>query len=416
VVILDKGRVVLAGQLSELRAAAPRRRLGGTLASDAGDRWWERWSPALSTVVLVACAVAGIAIPAALLGHPQRFTIAVTEQAPPGLAAMARADAKAAGLQLTVRPVASRAAAVRLVEQGQAAAAVAAGGETIWKTHASSGLQPALNAVIQQATITQRAASLGLSPGDAARLLSPVRITVTQLHADTQRTGRIIVGEVGMILLYMAITIYGSFVLTGVVEEKSSRVVEVLLSRVQPSSLLGGKIAGIGLAGLAQFIAVGAAAVGTLLITRPSGLPPGTYAAIPMLVVWFVLGYAFYSMLYGSLGSLASRTEDAQAAAGPVILVLVAIYVAATMAVSSAGSAWVAVLSLLPPSAPVFMPLRTSLTDVPAWQVAAAMVLTLASVYGLFRIGGRLYRNAVLRTGARVHITEAWHAGLPARP
>ncbi|MGE5133144.1 MAG: ABC transporter permease [Gemmatimonadota bacterium] len=368
----------------------------------------------LSTVVLVACAVAGIAIPAALLGHPQRFTVAVTEQAPAGVAAMARADAKAAGLQLTVQPVASRAAAVRLVEQGKAAAAVAAGGETIWKTHADSALQPALNAAIQQATITQRAASLGLSPGDAARLLSPVRITATQLHADTQRTGRIIVGEVGMILLYMAITIYGSFVLTGVVEEKSSRVVEVLLSRVQPSSLLGGKIAGIGLAGLAQFAAVATAAAVTLLITRPSGLPPGTYAAIPMLVVWFVLGFAFYSMLYGSLGALASRTEDAQAAAGPVIIVLVAIYVAATMAVSSAGSAWVTVLSVLPPSAPIFMPLRTSLTDVPAWQVAAAAILTLASVYGLFRIGGRLYRNAVLHTGARLHITEAWHAE-PAR-
>jgi ABC-type Na+ efflux pump permease subunit len=218
-----------------------------------------------------------------------------------------------------------------------------------------------------------------------------------------------------MILLYMAITIYGSFVLTGVVEEKSSRVVEVLLSRVQPSSLLGGKIAGIGLAGLAQFAAVATAAAVTLLITRPSGLPPGTYAAIPMLVVWFVLGYAFYSMLYGSLGALASRTEDAQAAAGPVIIVLVAIYVAATMAVSSAGSAWVTVLSVLPPSAPIFMPLRTSLADVPAWQVAAAAILTLASVYGLFRIGGRLYRNAVLHTGAVAGVRQVLVLQLPVR-
>jgi ABC-2 type transport system permease protein len=173
-------------------------------------------------------------------------------------------------------------------------------------------------------------------------------------------------------------------------------------------------ITGIGLAGLTQFLAVAAAATATLLVTRPSGLPPGTYAAIPMLVVWFVLGYAFYSMLYGSLGSLASRSEDAQAAAGPVIILLVALYLAASMAVSSAGSAWVAVLSMLPPSAPIFMPLRTSLADVPAWQVAVAALLTLASVYGLFRAGGRLYRNAVLRTGARLHLTEAWR-GEPAR-
>lgn len=370
----------------------------------------------LSTIVLLACTVAGIAIPAALIGHPHSFTVAVTAQAPSGVAAMAGAGAMAAGIRLEARPAAGRAAAVRLVEQGEVAAAVAAGGETIWKARPDSALQPVLSAAIQEAVVTQRAASLGLPPGTAARLLAPVRIPVTQLHASTQRTGRVIVGEVGMILLYLAITFYGGFVLTGVVEEKSSRVVEVLLSRVPPSSLLGGKIAGIGLAGLAQFLAVLAAAAGTLLVTRPSGLPPGTYAAIPMLVVWFVLGYAFYSMLYGSLGSLASRTEDAQAAAGPVIIVLVAIYVAATMAVSSAGSAWVAVLSLLPPSAPIFMPLRTSLTDVPAWQVVAAVVLTLASVYALFRVGGRLYRNAVLRTGARLRVTEAWHAGSPARP
>lgn len=368
----------------------------------------------VSTALLLACTVAGIAIPAALIGHPQRFTVAVTAQAPPGAADMIRADATAARLQLTVQPAADRAAAVRLIEQGKVAAAVAAGGETIWKTRPSSELQPVLNTALQQAIVTGRAASLGLSSGETARLLAPVRITATQLHADTQRTGRIIVGEVAMILLYVAITFYGSFVLTGVVEEKSSRVVEVLLSRVSPSSLLGGKIAGIGLAGLAQFLAVAAAATGTLLVTRPSGLPAGTYSAIPMLVVWFMLGYAFYSMLYGSLGSLASRIEDAQAAAGPVILMLVAIYVAATIAVGSASSAWVAVLSMLPPSAPIFMPLRTALTDVPAWQVVLAVLLTLASVYALFRAGGRLYRNAVLRTGARLRITEVWHSQ-PAR-
>lgn len=218
-----------------------------------------------------------------------------------------------------------------------------------------------------------------------------------------------------MILLYLAITFYGSFVLTGVVEEKSSRVVEVLLSRVPPSSLLGGKITGIGLAGLAQFAAVGAAAAATLLVTRPSGLPPGTYAAIPMLTLWFVLGYAFYSMLYGSLGSLASRAEDAQAAAGPVIALLVGIYVAAAAAVARPSAGWVTLLSMLPPTAPIFMPLRTSLVDVPAWQVVAAVVLMLAATYGLFRAGARLYRNAVLHTGARLHISEAWH-GKPAPP
>ena len=369
----------------------------------------------VSTIVLLAATVAGIAIAAALTGHPQRFTVAVTAQAPPTAAAMVRADGQAAGLQVTAVTAADRAAAVRLVEQGKAAAAVAAGGETIWKARPDSTLQPVLNAAVQQAIITQRAASLGLSPAATARLLAPVRVPSTQLHRDGQRTGRMIIAEVGVVLLYLAITVYGSFMLTGVVEEKSSRVVEVLLSRVPPSSLLGGKITGIGLAGLVQFAAVAAAAAATLLVTRPSGLPPGTYSAIPMLVAWFVLGYAFYSMLYGSLGSLASRAEDAQAAAGPVIALMLGIYVAAVAAVSRPSAGWVTLLSMLPPTAPILMPLRTSLVSVPAWQVVAAVVLMLAGTYGLFLAGARLYRNAVLHTGARLRISEAWH-GEPARP
>jgi Carbon-nitrogen hydrolase len=141
----------------------------------------------VSTIVLLAAMVAGIAIAAALTGHPQRFTVAVTAQAPPAVAAMVRADGQAAGLRITAVAAADRGAAVRLVEQGKAAAAVAAGGETIWKARPDSALQPVLSAAVQQAIITQRAASLGLSPGAIARLLAPARITSTQLHADSQR-------------------------------------------------------------------------------------------------------------------------------------------------------------------------------------------------------------------------------------
>ncbi len=369
----------------------------------------------VSTIILLAGTVAGIAIAAALTGHPQRFTVAVTGQAPPAVAALVRAEGNAAGLQVTAVTAAGRAAAVRSVEQGRVTAAVAAGGEIIWKAVPNSALSPVLNAAVRQAIIIQRAARLGLSAGVTARLLAPVRVPVTQLHPQSQRTARTIIGYLSALLLYMAIAVYGGFVLTGVVEEKSSRVVEVLLSRVPPSSLLGGKIAGIGLAGLAQFLTVAAAAAVTLLVSRPSGVPPGTYAAIPMLVVWFVLGFAFYSTLYGSLGSLASRSEDAQAAAAPVLALGAGIYVLAIMAIGNPGAGWVTIVSLLPPTAPVIMPLRAALVNVPAWQTAVAAVLMLAAIYGLLRVGARLYQNAVLHTGARLRLREAWHGGL-ARP
>jgi ABC-2 type transport system permease protein len=365
----------------------------------------------VSTIILLAAAVAGIAVTSALAGRPQRFTVAVTEQAPPGVAALVHADSGAARLQVTAVPATGRAAAARLVEQGKAAAAVAAGGEIIWKAGPNSTLQPVLAAAVQRAVITQRAASLRLPADAAARLLAPVRLTVTQLHPQNQRSARTLVAYISVLLLYMAIAVYGGYVLTGVVEEKSTRVVEVLLSRVPPPSLLAGKITGIGLAGLAQFLTVAVAAAVTLQVTRPAGLPPGTVSAIPMLAVWFVLGFAFYSTLYGSLGSLASRNEDAQVAAGPVIALAVGIYLLAILAISNPAAGWVTIVSMLPPSAPVIMPLRAALVSVPAWQVAVALILLLAAIYGLLRVGARLYRNAVLHTGARLRLREAWRGG-----
>jgi ABC-2 type transport system permease protein len=369
----------------------------------------------VSTIIVLIVTAAGIAIPAGLIGGPQQFTVAVTAQAPRTVAAAVRAGAKASGLKVKAVRTADRAAAVRLVEQGRATAAVAADGEIIWKADPNSTLNPVLSAAVQQAIIIQRAANLGLSTGTTTRLLAPVRAPVTQLHRQSQRTARTIVAEVGMILLYIAIAVYGGYVLTGIVEEKSSRVVEVLLSRLPPSSLLGGKIAGIGLAGLTQFLTVAATAAVTLLLTRPTGLPPGTFTAIPMLVVWFVLGFAFYSLLYGSLGSMASRIADAQAAASPVIALLVVIYILAFVAVANPGAGWVTIVSMLPPSAPIIMPLRAALVDVPAWQLMLAVVFMLGGIYGLFRVGARLYKNAVLHTGARLRLRDAWR-GEPARP
>jgi ABC-2 type transport system permease protein len=365
----------------------------------------------VSTIILVVAAVAGIATAAALAGGPQRFTVAVTKQAPPGVAALVRADGGAAGLQVTAVSAVGRGAAVHLVEQGRATVAVAAGGEIIWKAGPSSALQPVLAAAVQRAIITQRAAGLGVPAGATARLLAPVRVMVTQLHPQSQRTPRMLVAYISVLLLFMAIAVYGGYVLTGVVEEKSTRVVEVLLSRVPPASL-GGKITGIGLAGLAQFLAVAAAA--TLLVTRPAGVPPGTVSAIPMLVVWFVLGFAFYSTLYGSLGSLASRSEDAQAAAGPVIAVVAGTYVLAIMAMTNPAAGWVTIVSMLPPTAPIIMPLRAALVSVPPWQMAAAVILLLAAIYLLLHAGARLYRNAVLHSGARLRLRQAWR-GEPAR-
>jgi ABC-2 type transport system permease protein len=211
-----------------------------------------------------------------------------------------------------------------------------------------------------------------------------------------------------MILLFVALNFYGSYVLTGVVEEKSSRIVEVLLARVPASRLLAGKVAGIGLLGIGQFLALGVIAAGTLQIVRPPDLPPTTLPMIAGIVMWFVLGYSFYSVLYGALGALASRVEDAQTAVAPLTAFLLLGYFGAFAILGNPDAWWVTAGSLFPPTAPMFMPLRAALTTVPAWQVVAAVALMLLAIPLLVRVGGRLYRGAVLHTAGRLGLRQAW--------
>jgi ABC-2 type transport system permease protein len=363
----------------------------------------------VSTALLVVAMAAGIAIPAMMARHPARYTVAVTGTAA-GLPAAVHAAAAAAGITVTFRHVPSQAAGAALVESGAASAAVPGPDRVIWKNAADPRLGPVLTTALAEITLARRAAAMGLTAAQAATLLAPARPAVTLLHRQPDRTPELVIALVGMVLLFTALNLYGSYVLTGVVEEKSSRVVEVLLARVQPADLLAGKVAGIGMLGIGQFALLGAVAAVTLQAVNPPRLPAGTALLIAGVVAWFILGYAFYSVLYGALGALASRTEDAQAAVAPVTVVMVLIYLSAFAAISRPHAWWVTACSLFPPTAPIYMPLRTALTSVPVWQVMAAAVLMIAATLGLTQAGGRVYRGAVLRMGQRVRLRQAWHA------
>jgi ABC-2 type transport system permease protein len=362
----------------------------------------------ISSALLMVAMVAGIVIPVIATRGPARYTVAVTGTSA-ALPAAVHAAAAAAGITVTIRDVPGRGTGAALVESGTASAALAGTGMVIWKNTVDQRLGPVLTTALAGVTIGRRAAAMGLTAAQAAALLAPARPAVTLLHPQPDRTPELVIAMVGMILLFTALNLYGSYVLTGVVEEKSSRVVEVLLARVQPADLLAGKVAGIGLLGIGQFAMLGAVAAVTLQAVHPPRLPAGATLLIAGVVAWFILGYAFYSVLYGSLGALASRTEDAQAAIAPVTVIMVLIYLGAFAAVTRPHAWWVTACSLFPPTAPIFMPLRTALTSVPAWQVTTAVILMIASTFALMRVGGRVYRGAVLRMGQRVRLRQAWH-------
>ncbi len=193
-----------------------------------------------------------------------------------------------------------------------------------WRGRADAELQALVTGAIQVGTVRDRAAAAGVDPDTVAELLSPVPVESVEIGAapgrsrDDDAAATLMTGA-----LLAAIVIYGNLVLTGVVEEKSSRVVEVLLARLPARALLGGKVVGIGLLGFGQLAVTAVAALVASMTMSSVDLPAVTGGVLAWVLVWFVLGYALYAMIYGALGSLASRTEDAQAVAGPVGYVLV---------------------------------------------------------------------------------------------
>jgi ABC-2 type transport system permease protein len=280
-----------------------------------------------------------------------------------------------------------------------------------WRGRADARLQALVTGAIQVAAVQQRAAAAGVDPATVARLLSPVPVESVQIGKAPGRSADDGTAAALMtVVLLAAIIIYGNLVLTGVVEEKSSGVVEVLLSRMPAKALLGGKVVGIGLLGFGQLAVTAVVALVASLAVDSVDLPAVTGSVLTWVLVWFVLGYALYAMIYGALGSLASRTEDAQAVAGPVGYVLVAGYWASFLAISEdPDGPWARLLSLFPATAPLAMPGRIALGAAAWWEPPVAAVLTLAAVAGLISFAGRVYQNAVLHTGATLHLREAWH-------
>ncbi len=214
-----------------------------------------------------------------------------------------------------------------------------------------------------------------------------------------------------MLLLYFQLIGYGVWVALGVVEEKSSRVVELLLATLRPWQLLAGKVLGIGLLGLGQLVLTGLVGIAAAFGTGAVDVPSGIAGVAGQVLIWFLLGFAFYACLYAALASLVSRQEEVQNVTAPLSVLLVGSFFLAIGAQSSPDSGLVRVTSIVPPFSTMVMPIRWASGNVPLWQVGLSMLLMLIAVVLLIRLAGRIYAGAVLRSGPRVRIREALSAG-----
>jgi ABC-2 type transport system permease protein len=213
------------------------------------------------------------------------------------------------------------------------------------------------------------------------------------------------------IVLFLGISVFGQMVLTGVLEEKASRVVEVLLARIPARALLAGKIAGIGLLGLAQIGVTALAALIAVTAVHSIDVPAVRGPILAWALIWFLLGYTLYATVYGALGSLGSRVEDAQAVAGPVTAVMMVAYFASLVAVGKPDSTAAKALSYFPLTAPMAMPGRIAMGATAWWEPAVAAVLTLAAIAGLVVLAGRVYIRAILHNGPALSLRDVWRDG-----
>ena len=211
-------------------------------------------------------------------------------------------------------------------------------------------------------------------------------------------------------LLYGQIFGYGFAVAAGVVEEKSTRVVEVILSTVTARQLLAGKVMGIGVVAMFQLLLTVGTALAAVVLTGFVELPQAAWPAIWAVVGWFVIGFTFYAALFAVAGSLVSRQEELQNVTTPLTMVVLVGFFLAFAALEDPSSTLARVASFIPPVAPMVMPARITLGEVAPWEVVASVVVCLASIAILIPLAARLYRGAILRTGARVRIADAWRA------
>lgn len=288
-----------------------------------------------------------------------------------------------------------------------------------------------MEAALRRALISYRLEQIGVD-GSIADTVSRFRVDLaTERITDEGRSGSGIAGAIfGFLLaftLYMAIILYGQAILRGVLEEKTTRVAEVIVASVKPDVLLAGKVIGVGAVGLTQFfiwIAGGAffwtermrlmsglGANAEAMAAAQSGAAAFSFPAISpftvvALVLFFVLGYTFYASLFAAVGAMVGSQEEANQAVQPVMMLLVAgiIFVQPVMLNPTGGLA--RTMSLLPFSAPIIMPLRMTATPVAMLEVLGSLAgLALACVAAIW-VSARIYRVGLLMYGKRPSLRE----------
>jgi ABC-2 type transport system permease protein len=289
----------------------------------------------------------------------------------------------------------------------------------------SPGDMEALERALGRLVFAARLERQGIDPAVVRRAEVRVRLATQKL------TERGVVAESGeqavilafgtAILLFMAILIYGIQVMSSVLEEKTTKIVEVLISSLKPFQLMLGKVIGAGAVGIVQLaVWAGSAALLTsqqgrlaTLLSRDAA-PPGAGLQLPqvppatlaVLLAYFLLGYFLYAAVFAAVGAISSTEQEARQAQTPVSLVLMVPYLSFLGILNEPNGQLATTMSLIPFWSPIAVPVRWSVTPIPAQELALSLAILVAAVVGVAWVAAKIYRVGILMTGKRPSMRE----------
>lgn len=365
----------------------------------------------LFTAFMLLLPIAGGILGAFFTGSDtQNYRVGLIGEGSEQLGAVLEGQTTAFNAEVRVEQTPNPDAARSAIEAGDIDAAVVNLNRILAEGRPGAELQTLLQSSAQQVKSARSLQQAGVSPNQARSILNPEPLSFRSVggEATTARIGPgAVIAQFGMVFLFVTIFTYGYWIANGVVEEKSSRVIEVILSTIRPWRLMVGKISGIGLLALCQILLV--LGVGLLVVSVTGlDLPPVAFGIFAAVLLWFVLGFTFYSCLFAVAGSLVSKQQDLQYTQLPIMVLIFVGYGAAFYAFGNPGSLVSQILSFIPPFSPLIMLMRMGMGEAGTLEVVAAALLTVAATAGLVLLAARLYSGSALRFGTRVSLREAW--------
>ena len=366
----------------------------------------------ISTGIYLLAAMASVVIPHVVSGDSPGYRVGLVGAGTPQLERALDELGPALDVELRTARLPDAAQARAAVEAERVDVAVVDATRLLSDGEVPERLTALLNTAVFQVRLAERLEAAGVSPSQAADLLRPDQLQTERVGPATEpaRESNRPLAFAGVLVIYLLLLTYGYTVANGVLEEKSSRVSEVLLGALRPTQLLTGKVAGIGVVAVVQLLVI-AIPVGLVALALGSlDIPSGTPLTLAAVFLWSLLGYALYSCVFAAAGAAASRPEDVGNATAPITILIALTYFVAIASVQEPDGTLARVASFVPPMAPMTMLPRAAVGHVAAWEVPLSVALVLLTTVATVRLGARVYAGGIRRPGPRIKLREAWRA------